>query len=42
MTRIGSIGKGKYVDWNPNASFYVSLALLNLEVINLLQILSLY
>lgn len=28
MTRIGSIGKGKYVDWNPNASFYVSLALL--------------
>ena len=28
MTRIGSIGKGKYVEWNPNASFYVSLALL--------------
>lgn len=28
MTRIGSIGKGKYVDWHPNASFYVSLALL--------------
>ena len=28
MTRIGSIGKGKFVDWNPNASFYVSLALL--------------
>lgn len=28
MTRIGSIGKGKYVDWYPNASFYVSLALL--------------
>ena len=28
MTRIGSIGKGKYVDWEPNASFYVSLALL--------------
>lgn len=28
MTRIGSIGKGKYVDWSPNASFYVSLALL--------------
>jgi type I restriction enzyme S subunit len=28
MTRIGSIGRGKYVDWNPNASFYVSLALL--------------
>ena len=28
MTRIGSIGKGKFVDWNPNASFYVSIALL--------------
>ena len=28
MTRIGSIGKGKYIDWEPNASFYVSLALL--------------
>lgn len=28
MTRIGSIGKGKYIDWSPNASFYVSLALL--------------
>lgn len=28
MTRIGSIGKGKYIDWNPTASFYVSLALL--------------
>ncbi|MCR4557286.1 MAG: restriction endonuclease subunit S [Saccharofermentans sp.] len=28
MTRIGSIGKGKYVDWYPKASFYVSLALL--------------
>ena len=28
MTRIGSIGKCKYVDWNPKASFYVSLALL--------------
>jgi type I restriction enzyme S subunit len=28
MTRIGSIGVCKYVDWNVNASFYVSLALL--------------
>lgn len=28
MTRIGSIGKGKYIYWEPNASFYVSLALL--------------
>lgn len=31
MTRIGSIGRGKYVDWNPNASFYVSLALLKFK-----------
>ncbi len=28
MTRIGSIGKCKYVDWKPKASFYVSLALI--------------
>lgn len=28
MTRIGSIGICKYVDWNVNASFYVSLALI--------------
>lgn len=28
MTRIGSIGDCKLIDWNPNASFYVSLALL--------------
>lgn len=28
MTRIGSIGDCKYIDWNVNASFYVSLALL--------------
>ena len=28
MTRIGSIGQCKYVDWNPRAAFYVSLALL--------------
>ena len=31
MTRIGSIGDCKYVDWNPNASFYVSLALLKFD-----------
>lgn len=28
MTRIGSIGDCKLIDWKPNASFYVSLALL--------------
>ncbi|MGC6768944.1 restriction endonuclease subunit S [Enterococcus sp. LJL51] len=28
MTRIGSIGVCKYVDWEVNASFYVSLALI--------------
>ena len=28
MTRIGSIGDCKYVDWDVNASFYVSLALI--------------
>jgi type I restriction enzyme S subunit len=28
MTRIGSIGDCKLITWNPNASFYVSLALL--------------
>ena len=28
MTRIGSIGACKYVDWDVNASFYVSLALI--------------
>ncbi len=28
MTRIGSIGNCKYVDWKPKASFYVSLALI--------------
>ncbi|WP_051678519.1 restriction endonuclease subunit S [Thiomicrospira pelophila] len=27
MTRIGSIGKAKYIDWDVRASFYVSLAL---------------
>lgn len=28
MTRIGSIGQCKYIDWEVNASFYVSLALI--------------
>ncbi|PPZ91312.1 restriction endonuclease subunit S [Cloacibacterium normanense] len=28
MTRIGDIGTVKYIDWNVNASFYVSLALI--------------
>src|SRR5690606_3152605 len=28
MTRIGSIGVCKYIDWDVDASFYVSLALL--------------
>lgn len=31
MTRIGSIGDCKLVDWSPDASFYVSLALLKFE-----------
>jgi len=31
MTRIGSIGDCKYVDWDVNASFYVSLALLKIK-----------
>lgn len=31
MTRIGSIGVCKYVDWNVDASFYVSLALLKCD-----------
>ncbi len=35
MTRIGSMGVCKYIDWNINASFYVSLALLKpKEIIN--------
>ncbi|MEE9363098.1 MAG: restriction endonuclease subunit S [Cellulophaga sp.] len=28
MTRIGNIGTSKYIDWDVNASFYVSLALI--------------
>lgn len=31
MTRIGSIGDCKLITWRPNASFYVSLALLKLK-----------
>ncbi len=31
MTRIGSIGCCKYVDWDVDASFYVSLALLKIN-----------
>lgn len=31
MTRIGSIGAIKYVDWNVKASFYVTLALLKID-----------
>lgn len=31
MTRIGSIGDCKYIDWVPDASFYVSLALLKIK-----------
>ncbi len=31
MTRIGSIGVTKYIDWDVNASFYVSLALLKVK-----------
>ncbi len=31
MTRIGSIGDCKLVDWDVNASFYVSLALLKIK-----------
>src|SRR5574344_2193467 len=31
MTRIGSIGVCKYIDWNVDASFYVSLTLLKFK-----------
>lgn len=31
MTRIGSIGDCKYIDWDADASFYVSLALLKVN-----------
>ena len=28
MTRIGNVGKARYIDWDVKASFYVSLALI--------------
>ena len=31
MTRIGSIGDCKFIDWDVEASFYVSLALLKIR-----------
>jgi len=31
MTRIGSIGVCKYIDWEVDASYYVSLALLKIN-----------
>ena len=34
MTRIGDIGTAKYIDWDVEASFYVSLALLKKTRIN--------
>lgn len=42
MTRIGSIGKCKYVDWDVNASFYVSLALIKCKGTINAQFLSFY
>ena len=42
MTRIGSIGDCKYVDWNVNASFYVSLALIKCKDTINAQFLSYY
>ena len=42
MTRIGSIGKCKYVDWDVNASFYVSLALIKCKDTINAQFLSFY
>lgn len=32
MTRIGDIGTARYIDWDVNASFYVSLALIKCSV----------
>lgn len=34
MTRIGSIGVCKYIDWDVNASYYVSLALIKCKKVN--------
>ena len=42
MTRIGSIGDCKYVDWDVNASFYVSLALIKCKDTINAQFLSYY
>jgi len=42
MTRIGSIGVCKYVDWNVNSSFYVSLALLKCKNVVNARFLNLY
>lgn len=32
MTRIGDVGTAKLIDWNVNASFYVSLALIKCKI----------
>lgn len=42
MTRIGSIGICKYIDWDVNASFYVSLALLKFKEPSLAKSFSFY
>lgn len=42
MTRIGSIGICKYIDWEVNASFYVSLALLKFKDKSLARFFSFY
>lgn len=42
MTRIGSIGICKYIDWDVNASFYVSLALLKFKEPSLAKFFSFY
>lgn len=42
MTRIGSIGICKYIDWEVNASFYVSLALLKFKDNSLARFFSFY
>lgn len=42
MTRIGSIGICKYIDWDVNASFYVSLALLKFKEPSLAKFLTFY
>lgn len=42
MTRIGSVGQCKYIDWDVDASFYVSLALLKVKNGISAQFLSIY